>query len=123
MKTFIVPAMLAGVVLVGTDQSRADTLNTMDDVGAAIQRCWTPPSGAPAGASVTLSFGIKRDGSLLGTPKPTAISVSGDEKARKSFVEAAVQAVEQCMPLQLSPALAQGIAGTVYTMQFTSPGN
>ena len=100
-------------------QIRADPLKTMDDVGSALQSCWKPPSGF-VDASVTLSFSLKRDGSLIGPPKAAAISVKGNDQDRKAFVGAAIKAVESCVPLELAPALANGIAGTVYTMEFKS---
>lgn len=112
---------IAGLVLAGAiHPSNAAALNTMNDVGAAIQACWTPPADAGT-ASVTLSFSFKRDGTLIGPPRPTAIEVNGDAKAKKSFVDAATAALRNCLPLTLSPALAQGIGGNVFTMQFSSP--
>lgn len=109
---------IAGTILAGaTCHSIGAPLNTMDDVGAAIQACWAPPAGA-GNSTVTLSFSFKRDGSLIGPPEPTAISVTGDAKARQSFVDAAIAALEHCLPLSFSPALANGIAGNVFTMQF-----
>lgn len=107
-------------VAVATHPSHAATLNTMNDVGATIQACWTPPANTGT-ASVTLSFSFKRDGTLIGPPRPTAIEVGGDAKAKKSFVDAATAALQNCLPLTLSPALAQGIGGNVFTMQFASP--
>lgn len=112
---------IAGAILAGaTCQSNGAPLNTMDDVGAAIRACWAPPAGA-GNSTVTLSFSFKRDGTLIGPPKPTAINVTGDANARQSFVGAAIAALEHCLPLSFSPALAQGIAGTVFTMQFGAP--
>ncbi|KAA3447159.1 hypothetical protein C7I87_28325 [Mesorhizobium sp. SARCC-RB16n] len=113
--------MIAGVISAGfVFPSNAATLNTMDDVGAAIQSCWTPPADA-GNSIVTLSFSFKRDGTLIGPPRPTAVKVAGDDKARKSFVDAAIAAVKNCTPLSLSPELSQGIAGNVFTLQFASP--
>jgi hypothetical protein len=112
---------IAGALLAGaTCQSNGAPLHTMDDVGAAIGACWTPPADAGQ-SSVTLSFSFRRDGTLIGPPKPTAIHVAGDEKARKAFVDAATAALQHCLPLSFSPALAQGIAGTIFTWQFSSP--
>ncbi|TIO09671.1 hypothetical protein [Mesorhizobium sp.] len=112
---------IAGAMLAGaTCQSNAETLNTMDDVGAAIQACWTPPADA-GNSTVTLAFSFKRNGTLIGPPRATAINVAGDAKARQSFVDAAIAALEDCLPLSFSPALAQGIAGNVFTLQFDSP--
>jgi hypothetical protein len=92
----------------------------MDDVGSAIQACWTPPGDAGT-STVTLSFSFKRDGTLIGPPRVTAAKVAGDEKARKSFIDGAIAAVKNCTPLNFSPTLSQGIGGNVFTLQFISP--
>ncbi|MEI9408673.1 hypothetical protein [Mesorhizobium salmacidum] len=113
--------VIAGVMSTGVVcASVAATLNTMDAVGAAIQSCWTPPADA-GNSTVTLSFSFKRDGTLIGAPRPTAVKVAGDDKARQSFIEAAIAAVKNCTPLSLSPELSRGIAGNVFTQQFVSP--
>jgi hypothetical protein len=121
MKSVAKQVAIAGMMLAGAvHPSNAAELSTMSDVGAAIQACWTPPADAGT-ASVTLSFSFKRDGTLIGPPRPTAIKVNGDAKAKKSFVDAATAALQNCLPLTFSPKLAQGVAGTVFTLQFTSP--
>ncbi|RWG82134.1 hypothetical protein [Mesorhizobium sp.] len=111
---------IAGALAAAHLPANAASLNTMNEVGAALQACWTPPAD-PKNASVTLSFSFKRDGTLIGPPKPTAIKVVGDDKARQAYVDAATTALRNCLPLSFSPALAKGIAGTVFTLQFTSP--
>lgn len=121
MKSVVRQVAIAGVMLAGAvHPSNAAELNTMSDVGAAIQACWTPPADAGT-ASVTLSFSFKRDGTLIGPPRPTAIKVNGDANAKKSFVDAATTALQNCLPLTFSPKLAQGVAGNVFTLQFASP--
>ena len=121
MKCVAAMLMIAGGILAGTLlPSQAATLNTMDDVGEAIQACWTPPADA-GNSTVTLSFSFKRDGSLIGPPRPTAAKVAGDDKARKAFIDAAIAAVKNCTPLTLSPTLAKGIGGNVFTLQLASP--
>ena len=99
--------------------THADPLTTMDEVGAAIMSCWKPPAGVKK-STVTLSFSLKSDGSLIGPPQPTFINVAGDEKLRQQFVAAALDAVDRCTPVELSPALAQGIGGQPFTMEFAS---
>jgi len=111
---------VVGVVLAGGYSSNAAPLDTMSEVGDAIQACWTPPADA-GNATVTLSFSFKRDGTLIGPPRPTAIKVDGDANAKKAFVDAATTALQKCLPLSFSPKLAQGVAGNVFTMQFASP--
>jgi hypothetical protein len=113
-------AVALAVLMLGGARAEAEPLQTMDAVGAALLACWTPPETQ---GSVTLSFSIKRDGTLIGAPQPMAIAIDADEDARKAFIDAAVAAVEQCTPLDLAPALADGIAGSVYSMKFSSPSS
>jgi len=111
---------IVGVLLALPLPANAATLNTMNEVGVALQACWTPPANS-GNSTVTLSFSFKRDGTLIGPPKPTAIKVSGDDKARQAYVDAATAALRNCLPLSFSPTLAQGIPGKVFTLQFNSP--
>lgn len=97
----------------------AEPLNTMDDVGAKILSCWSPPAGI-RNSVVSMRFSFKRDGSLLGPPRPANIDVAGDEDQRKQFIAAATEAIEQCTPVELTPDLARGIGGQVFTLQFTT---
>jgi hypothetical protein len=99
--------------------THAEPLTTMDAVGAAIMSCWKPPGGVKK-STVTLSFSFKSDGSLIGAPQATYIDVAGDEKVRQQFIDAAMGAVDRCTPVELSPALAQGIGGHVFTMEFAT---
>jgi hypothetical protein len=99
--------------------SAAAPLNTVDEVGAAIRACWSAPTGSKD-SFVTLSFSFKRDGTLIGPPRVSGISVAGDADARKQFVDAAIAAVTQCVPLEFAPGLAAGMGGRVLTMQFTA---
>ncbi len=110
---------LGGLTALASAVARADPLTSMDQVGAAITSCWRPPDGVK-NSSVTLSFSLKRDGTLIGPPQPTAIAVDGDDSTRKAFVDAAINAVVGCTPLDLSPDIAQGIGGQVFTLAFTS---
>ena len=111
---------IVGALLALPLAANAATLNTMNEVGVALQACWTPPANS-GNSTVTLSFSFKRDGTLIGPPKPTAIKVSGDDKARQAYVDAATAALRNCLPLSFSPTLAQGIPGKVFTLQFNSP--
>ncbi|MBR7651067.1 hypothetical protein KCX83_01870 [Brucella oryzae] len=111
--------LLTAVAITTAGPVQAQDLKTMDEVGSALNACWSPPSGSKNSA-VTLSFSFKRDGSLIGPPRPSAINVEGDDKAKKAFVNAAIEAVEKCTPLKFAPSLAEGIGGNVFTMQFHS---
>jgi hypothetical protein len=123
MRNLTAALTVAGAVAIGAiATAHAEPLKTVDEVGAALQACWTPPAGID-NSSVTLSFSFKRDGTLIGPPEPSAIAVEGDEQARKQFVDAAIAAVESCVPIDFAPALAAGMGGTVFTMPFASAAN
>ncbi|TPK95142.1 MULTISPECIES: hypothetical protein [unclassified Mesorhizobium] len=114
------PAIAGALLASATITAEPAPLNSMNEVGAALLACWTPPANSD-NSSVTLSFSFKRDGTLIGPPRTTAIHVGGDDKARKAYVDAATKAMQDCLPLSFSPSLAQGVAGNVFTLQFNSP--
>lgn len=120
MKKNVITAGMAIVVL-GSWMTPciAEPLKTMNEVGQVISTCWKVP--ADVKGSVTLSFSFKRDGSLIGKPRPTNIAIEGDAQTREEFIASAIDALSSCTPLTFAPALAEGIAGQVFTMPFTAP--
>ncbi|WP_244431342.1 MULTISPECIES: hypothetical protein [unclassified Mesorhizobium] len=120
MKTTLGFLLAAGVLTPLAGSFAAEPLKTMTEVGAALQNCWVPPS-TDAKGSVTLQFSFKRDGTLIGPPRPTNIQVDGEADKRKQLVQAATDAVQHCMPLAFEPKLADGIAGTMFTLRLESP--
>lgn len=118
MRQWVAASVVVCAFLVGAmGRGFSAELKSMKDIGKAIEACWHPPADSED-SSVTLRFGFKRDGSLLGPPQPTAVRVKGDEKARKAFVDAAMKAVTDCTPLSFSPDLAKGMAGQVFALSF-----
>jgi hypothetical protein len=116
-KRFLV--LLAALVLLPLPAFAVVPLSTMNQVGKAVLACWKPPAGIK-NSSVTLSFSFKKDGTLIGPPQSTSIDVQGDDNIRRQFIAAAMDAVEQCTPVQFAPDLAQGIAGQVFSMEFAT---
>ena len=49
-------------------------LNTMKDMGAALQACWVPPpiDQSRPGMQITVQMSFKRNGELLGQPRITS---------------------------------------------------
>jgi hypothetical protein len=115
-------ASLSAALLAPTSASHADPVRNADELGAALLACWTPPAGSD-GSFVTLSFSLKRDGTLIGQPRPTEIDVNGDSQARQRFIDGAVKAIETCVPVEFSPEFAAGVGGQVFTLRFDASGN
>jgi hypothetical protein len=113
-------ALSGALLLVLAPSSAADPLANADDIGRALLACWKPPAGSE-GSFVTLSFSFRRDGTLIGRPRPTVIDVAGDGEARRRFVDAAVAAIEGCVPLEFAPGFAAGVGGQVFTIRLSGP--
>src|SRR5258707_11925511 len=114
MRRFAGLLAISGVLLaLHTAAASADPLKNTAEVAAALLACWKPPAGSE-GSFVTMRFSFRRDGSIFGHPRPSQIDVIGDEKARRRFIDAAADAVEQCAPLEFSPDFASGIGGKVF---------
>jgi hypothetical protein len=111
-------AFLAGTM----NQAFPAELTSVKDIAKAVEACWHPPTDGKD-SSVTLRFGFKRNGSLLGPPQATAVQVKGDEKARKALIDAAVNAIGDCTPLTFSPDLAKGMAGQIFAISLGSDGS
>ncbi|PDT52640.1 hypothetical protein CO664_14760 [Sinorhizobium sp. NG07B] len=119
MKVAFGLAAVSLFVAVAAHPLRAEPLRTIEEVSNALGKCWTPPAGI-RDSFVTLKFGFRGNGTLMGPPQPTAIRVTGDADQRKAFVAAATAALENCMPLEFSRELADEISGNVFTLQFYS---
>ena len=121
MRRFAKLLAISGALLaIQTASATADALGNTDAVAAAILACWKPPPGFE-GSSVTMTFSFRRDGSIFGHPRPRQVDVTGDERARRRFIYAAIDAVERCAPLDFTPQFAEGIGGKVFSMRFASP--
>jgi len=98
---------IVAVCMLGLSQPLpAEPLTSMNEVSVALRRCWSKTAFAQHDASVTLRFSFKRDGTLLGQPQPSAIVFRGSPDQRLAFVNAAIKAVNVCVPLDFSPKIA-----------------
>ena len=116
-------SFVAVYMLVLSQPLAADPLTSMDEVSVALQRCWSKTAFAQQDASVTLRFSFKRDGTLLGRPQRSAIVFSGGPDQRRAFINAAIKAVNECVPLDFSPKIVEGVPGRVFSMEFRSNGS
>ena len=70
------------------------------------------------GSVITITFAMKRDGSLLGKPRISYSHFNGDVEARRRFVEEVHYALDSCLPLKITPALGAAIAGQMFFVTF-----
>jgi hypothetical protein len=62
-------------------------------------------------------FALKRDGSLLGTPRITHSHLLGATDDQSSFVAAAIKSFSRCMPLSVTDGLGGAIAGRLLSIR------
>ena len=66
-----------------------------------LEGCWSPPAGAKDALSIRIRLRLKRDGSLLGSPRVVDRMRFGTDRSFRVFAESAIRAVNRCSPLNL----------------------
>jgi len=102
---------------IGLGEAAVDRL---DQIGPALRRCWRPPSldAQSGGASASVRFSLRRDGTLFGQPRVTWEMRRAPPGLRERFSDSLMRAVRDCTPMRLSPGLGGSIAGRPITIRF-----
>jgi hypothetical protein len=111
----------------GADRNRRplpELVDKLADVVPAIGACWRPPSGLRGfeRAEVTARFSLRRDGSLIGSPRTTYVTGELALNAREMLTRSTVEAISACTPLRISASLGNAIAGRMITIHFIYRG-
>jgi hypothetical protein len=112
-------ALAAWASGVAAEQAPAQ-LNTMKDMGTALQACWVPPpiEQARPGMQITVMMSFKRDGALLGQPRITFETTGATDDERQAYRLAVAAMLKRCTPLPFTEALGNAVAGRPFTMRF-----
>ena len=99
----------------------ADTLRALYP---ALAACWKVPEGLGRfeRAEITARLSLRRDGSVIGTPRITFAQAPGDERVREILVRATLDAIARCTPVRLTPGLGGAIAGRPRALRFIYDG-
>jgi hypothetical protein len=97
-----------------------ETVDRLDQIGPALRRCWQPPTldTQSGGASASVRFSLRRDGTLFGQPRVTWEMRRAPPGLRERFTDSLMRAVRDCTPMRLSPGLGGSIAGRPITIRF-----
>ena len=112
----ILAAAFAFIVSAPIDANCAPA-NSLSDLRRALKICVISPPTDADGSEVTIVFAIKRDGSLLGTPRITHWHLPGSIDTQRSFIATAIKAFSQCMPLSVTDSLGGAIAGRLLSIR------
>ena len=101
-------------------QTPQGPLNTLNDLGAALQACWVlpPVDASRAGMQITVQMTFRRDGSLFGQPRITFESAGASNNERLAYRIAVADMLKRCAPLPFTDALGNAVAGRPFTMRF-----
>ncbi len=106
---------------------RPPLLNTLRDVGLALEICWEasepPLAQARPGMTVTVMLTFTKTGALLGEPRFTYMTPEATPETKALYQRAVVAAINACTPLPISPALGNALAGSPKVMPFVDRRN
>jgi hypothetical protein len=116
----VISGALALAALASDAVAEPARLNTMKDMGAALQACWVPPpvDQSRPGMQITVQMSFKRNGELLGHPRITFESAGASDDERLAYRLAVAEMLKRCSPLPFTDALGNAVAGRPFTMRF-----
>jgi hypothetical protein len=97
----------------------AAPVNTLDEIVPALTRCWRAPNGS-AGSELTIALALRSDGQLLGQPRITHSSLTGDTIAQRRFVGSVLASLARCTPVSITRELGEAVAGRRFSIRFRS---
>ncbi|HET7885039.1 MAG TPA: hypothetical protein VFL62_02315 [Bradyrhizobium sp.] len=95
-------------------------VNTIAEMFARLRACWQPPDATRArrNVEITVVVSFTRAGEILGRPRVTHESEQADDTDRLLYRIAAMEALQRCVPLPFTQAMAGAIAGRPITIRF-----
>jgi hypothetical protein len=103
----------------------APELHTLNDIYAAVRRCYQPPSPDKAlpGMRITVQFAYTREGQLFGKPKILYETPNASPEHQSAYRMAVAAALARCASLNFSKSLGEAVAGRILAMQFVDERN
>ena len=110
------PSIAAQVRKGVAPRQRVDNFATLS---TALHRCWRPPAAHRfPGMQITVMFSLMRSGDLNGRPRVTYMRSDVPPVTHAAYGQAAAAALARCLPLPLTPAFGDAIAGRPFTIRF-----
>ena len=113
---------VAGLWLAGSTPAPAQPaqVNTIAELFARIRTCWRPPDATLAhpDIDITVIVSFNRAGGILGRPRVTYESEQADDNDRLQYRIAAMEALQRCVPMPFTEAMAGAAAGRPFAIRF-----
>jgi hypothetical protein len=96
----------------------SEPLNTLADIGRALNACWEWPAleAVQAGMELTVLVSFKRNGEIFGA-RITHQSRTVSPEERDLYYKAMLAMLKRCSPLPVSESLGAAIAGRPFTFR------
>jgi hypothetical protein len=102
-------------------ENASGSINSLDELFAALRRCWVPPPVARShdGMEITVRFSITRYGKVFGKAAIRYESRDASDDERLAYRVAVAQAIERCTPFPITEGFGNAIAGHPLNIKFT----
>ncbi len=92
--------------------------NRLNEMGPILSKCLQlpPDEEARAGMRITIKLAFKRDGALLAPPRFTYTTHDAPADVKAVYRDAAINMLDRCTPLPITPALGRAIAGRPFVI-------
>jgi hypothetical protein len=116
------PVFLAALalILLAPTRTLASPANTLMEMWSHFRFCLRS-AHIDKGVDLTLRFSFKRDGSLNGKPTISYFNMPEDTETERRNAEAIARAFDRCLPVEISDALGNAIAGRPMWIRFHGP--
>ena len=94
-------------------------VNNWAEMRKALTACWQVPAGTE-GSTIAFRFGLTKTGALRGKPLVTARRLEGDEDNRKSYERAAMEALDRCFPIRVTPSFGAALGESPVRLRFVN---
>jgi hypothetical protein len=113
------PQSFNSIIRPPSGEERLRQINTLKDIGRAVQACWQPTGVRYSGQEVTIRISFKRSGEVLGKPMITHYRAGEpDAENREAFTRAVREALARCSPMPFTDKLGAAVAGRPFTFRF-----
>jgi hypothetical protein len=96
------------------------TIDSIDELFAALRACWEPPAREQAreGVQMSVRFSFKRAGQLVGPPFVTYTTPGTDAATKQVYRKAITDSLDRCAPLRFSKTFGAAIAGQPISVRY-----
>ena len=103
--------------LCGAATAYAEPANTLKEMFQKLRACLGSVQ-LNSGSEATVRFMLKRDGSIIGTPRITYAKSDGDQATREADAKELADGMHRCTPVEITNGLGGAIAGRMIVFSF-----